>query len=143
MRAAVQLPAYVERVLNGGRDIPLVLLPLLNDLRAARGRPLLSESTLLLLNVGSDPRARQKLPQPHRSGEDIGRLCLELRPRFQLALLGWIRGDDPEASLRQMYGVVERLENAATARGSPPAVVGGRRRHRGAARTRASRPASR
>ena len=52
-RAAVQLPAYVERIRNGGRDVPLVLLPLLNDLRAARGRPLLSESTLLLLNIGS------------------------------------------------------------------------------------------
>ena len=49
-RAAVQLPAYVERIRDGGRDVPLVLLPLLNDLRAARGRPLLSESTLLLLN---------------------------------------------------------------------------------------------
>ncbi|MCE7902002.1 MAG: hypothetical protein DYH20_04905, partial [Gammaproteobacteria bacterium PRO9] len=50
-RAAVQLPAYVERIRDGGRDVPLVLLPLLNDLRAARGRPLLSESTLLLLNI--------------------------------------------------------------------------------------------
>ncbi len=38
-RAVVQLPAYVELIINGGRDIPLVLLPLLNDLRAARGRP--------------------------------------------------------------------------------------------------------
>ena len=37
-RAAVQLPAYVERIINGGRDVPLVLLPLLNDLRAARGK---------------------------------------------------------------------------------------------------------
>ena len=36
-RAIVQLPAYVERIMGGGRDIPLVLLPLLNDLRAARG----------------------------------------------------------------------------------------------------------
>jgi chemosensory pili system protein ChpA (sensor histidine kinase/response regulator) len=115
MRAAVQLPAYVERVLNGGRDIPLVLLPLLNDLRAARGRPLLSESTLLLLNVGSDPRAREKLPQSQRSGEDSTELAAELRPRFQLALLGWIRGDEPESSLRQMYSVVERLERAAVA----------------------------
>ncbi len=115
MRAAVQLPAYVERVLNGGRDIPLVLLPLLNDLRAARGRPLLSESTLLLLNVGSDPRAKTSLPRPEHSGEDIGAVCQELRPRFQLALLGWIRGEDPEANLRRMYGVVERLEHAATA----------------------------
>ena len=115
MRSAVQLPAYVERVLNGGRDIPLVLLPLLNDLRAARGRPLLSESTLLLLNVGGDPRAVGQLPRANPSGEDLMRLAGELRPRFQLALLGWIRGDEPEANLRQMAGVVERLEKAAAA----------------------------
>src|SRR5579871_5295035 len=29
MRAMVQLPAYLERVLGGGRDLALVLLPLL------------------------------------------------------------------------------------------------------------------
>ena len=40
-RAIVQLPAYVERIMGGGRDIPLVLLPLLNDLRATRGNALL------------------------------------------------------------------------------------------------------
>ena len=50
-RAMVQLPIYIERLLGGGRDIALVLLPLLNDLRAARGQPLLSEGTLLLLNL--------------------------------------------------------------------------------------------
>ena len=37
MRAMVQLPGYLERVLAGGRDLALVLLPLLNDLRAVRG----------------------------------------------------------------------------------------------------------
>jgi len=31
MRATVQLPTYLERVLSGGRDLALVLLPLLND----------------------------------------------------------------------------------------------------------------
>ena len=35
-RAMVQLPVYIERLLGGGRDIALVLLPMLNDLRAAR-----------------------------------------------------------------------------------------------------------
>ena len=33
MRSMVQLPTYLERVLSGGRDMALVLLPLLNDLR--------------------------------------------------------------------------------------------------------------
>ncbi len=39
MRAMVQLPTYLERVLSGGRDLALVLLPLLNDLRSVRGSP--------------------------------------------------------------------------------------------------------
>jgi hypothetical protein len=68
--------------------------------------------------VGTDPEARRKLPSLQASGEDIGRLCLELRPRFQLALLSWIRGEEGDAGLRQMYGVVERLERASSG-GSP------------------------
>ena len=35
-RSMVQLPAYLDRVVNGGRDIALILLPLLNDLRSVR-----------------------------------------------------------------------------------------------------------
>jgi chemosensory pili system protein ChpA (sensor histidine kinase/response regulator) len=115
LRAAVQLPAYAERVLNGGRDIPLVLLPLLNDLRAARGRPLLSESTLLLLNVTAPPQLKGAAEAQPSSGEDLATLCQDLRPRFQLALLGLIRGDEASTSLCQMYAVAERLERAADA----------------------------
>ena len=59
MRAMEQLPSYVERVASGARDLPLVLLPLLNDLRAVRGGALLSEGTLLLLNLRSDEPARR------------------------------------------------------------------------------------
>jgi chemosensory pili system protein ChpA (sensor histidine kinase/response regulator) len=57
MRAMVQLPTYLERVLSGGRDMALILLPLLNDLRAVRGHALLSEGTLLLLNLTSEQQA--------------------------------------------------------------------------------------
>lgn len=66
MRAMVQLPSYLERVLAGGRDLALVLLPLLNDLRAVRGNALLSEGTLLLLNLKSDKQAQ---PQSVTEGE--------------------------------------------------------------------------
>ena len=37
MRALIQLPDYLERLERGARDLPMVLLPLLNDLRATRG----------------------------------------------------------------------------------------------------------
>ena len=68
-RAMVQLPVYIERLLGGGRDIALVLLPMLNDLRAARGEPLLSEGTLLLLNL-SPSQVKRKSEKREGSGED-------------------------------------------------------------------------
>jgi len=113
-RAAIQLPAYVERIINGGQDIPLVLLPLLNDLRAARGKPLLSESTLLLLNISSPAQQKAHVQSRKISGEDIAKLCRELRPVFQLALLGWIKSAESGRSLEQIAKIAERLEHAAT-----------------------------
>lgn len=47
MRGTVLLPDYLERLQDGHRDIPIVLLPLLNDLRAARGEAGLGEHVLL------------------------------------------------------------------------------------------------
>src|SRR5258708_17870361 len=88
MRAMVQLPTYLERVLSGGRDLALVLLPLLNDLRSVRGSPLLSEGTLLLLNLKSDQNAA---PQSLTQGEQsitVPQWARRLTPRFQIALLG-------------------------------------------------------
>ena len=46
MRGVVQLPDYLERLQGGHRDIPIVLLPLLNDLRSARGEAALSQDAL-------------------------------------------------------------------------------------------------
>ena len=69
MRAMVQLPTYLERVLAGGRDMALMLLPLLNDLRAVRGNSLLSEGTLLLLNLKSESR-RSRRTDAGRSADD-------------------------------------------------------------------------
>ena len=46
MRGVVQLPDYLERLQGGHRDIPIVLLPLLNELRAARGEAALNQDAL-------------------------------------------------------------------------------------------------
>ncbi len=112
MRAMVQLPTYLERVMSGGRDLALVLLPLLNDLRSVRGSPLLSEGTLLLLNLKSD-----QPPQPQTAGEapiSVARWARRLRPRFQVGLLGLIRGERTEQNLDIMARVAEKLEQVAT-----------------------------
>src|ERR1700676_3186234 len=113
MRAMVQLPTYLERVLSGGRDLALVLLPLLNDLRSVRGSPLLSEGTLLLLNLKSDQPAQ---PQPQQGAPPITveQWARRLRPRFQIGLLGYIRGERTVQNLEILAKVAERLEQVAT-----------------------------
>jgi chemosensory pili system protein ChpA (sensor histidine kinase/response regulator) len=113
MRAMVQLPTYLERVMSGGRDLALVLLPLLNDLRSVRGSPLLSEGTLLLLNLKSDQPA---LPQAQQvdAAATVGQWARRLRPRFQVGLLGYIRGERTVQNLEILAKVAEKLEQVAT-----------------------------
>nr|WP_228760808.1 Hpt domain-containing protein [Lysobacter niastensis] len=62
MRGVVLLPDYLERLQGGHRDIPIVLLPLLNELRAARGEPGLNESVLFSPDL--DRPLPQDLPTP-------------------------------------------------------------------------------
>jgi chemosensory pili system protein ChpA (sensor histidine kinase/response regulator) len=114
LRAMVQLPGYLERVLAGGRDLALVLLPLLNDLRAVRGSPLLSEGTLLLLNLKSE-----EVPVPRRvtAGEPtltVVQWARRMRTQLQLALVGWIRGERVEQNLDALSQVAQSMQEVAT-----------------------------
>ncbi len=114
MRATVQLPTYLERVLSGGRDLALVLLPLLNDLRSVRGSPLLSEGTLLLLNLKSDQPAQPLSQQSGDQSISVAQWARRLRPRFQIGLLGYIRGERTVQNLEILAKVAEKLEQVAT-----------------------------
>ena len=70
MRGAVQLPDYLERLQGGHRDIPIVLLPLLNELRATRGEPGLNESILFAPDL--DRPLPQDLPAPGAAAPVLG-----------------------------------------------------------------------
>jgi chemosensory pili system protein ChpA (sensor histidine kinase/response regulator) len=113
-RAMVQLPAYLERLLGGGKDVALALLPLLNDLRQARDKPSLSEGTLVLLNAGPFAiRGSATLSTPD-VGRGFEKLVQRLRPSFQSALLGWLKGGtEPTQHLDELLRVCMNLERAA------------------------------
>lgn len=92
MRGLMQLPDYLERLAGGHRDVPVVLLPLLNDLRACRGQLALTEAALFRPNLDAflpsqAPAAISEAQAAERRGE-----LAELRLRFQQHMLAWFRG---------------------------------------------------
>src|SRR6185503_12679502 len=115
-RAMVQLPAYLERLVGGGKDVALALLPLLNELRQARDKPSLSEGTLVLLNAGPFERhltQQRGAPAAADVGRGFEKLAHRLRPAFQAALLGWIKGAEPARFLDELLRVAANLERGA------------------------------
>ncbi|MDH5436072.1 MAG: Hpt domain-containing protein, partial [Gammaproteobacteria bacterium] len=108
MRGTVQLPDYLERIQAGHKDVPIVLLPLLNDLRAAAGEKLLSEGVLFVPNLSIVP------PETESSGQDVSQLARKTRHAYQLGLLGWYREKNIETSLAQMANVIQQLRAAVT-----------------------------
>jgi len=71
MRGSVLLPDYLERLQNGHRDIPIVLLPLLNDIRSARALPGINESVLFAFAPDSASATEAELD--HARGSLSGR----------------------------------------------------------------------
>ncbi|CAM5618780.1 histidine kinase OS=Rhodanobacter lindaniclasticus OX=75310 GN=B1991_01440 PE=4 SV=1 [Rhodanobacter lindaniclasticus] len=102
MRGLMQLPDYLERLSSGHRDVPVVLLPLLNDLRATRGLEPLPESSMFHPNLDAflpeqAPAAMSEAYAAAHRAELAG-----LRLRFQHQLLAWFRGQDAAQQLVAM-----------------------------------------
>ncbi|HWP95103.1 MAG TPA: Hpt domain-containing protein [Gammaproteobacteria bacterium] len=114
MRAMLQLPDYLERVISGRRDVPLALLSLLNDLRSVRGQPLLSESSLFMQSLAERGAGGVAAPKPGRRAGDSVALARQVRPKFQSALLGWYKGENATAHLKALGAVAAQLEQAST-----------------------------
>jgi Chemotaxis protein histidine kinase and related kinases len=114
MLGLVQLPGYLERLEKGEPDIPLVLLPVLNDLRAARGVAPASEVVLYAPNLN---RVVEREPVIPGSGNaDIPALVKQQRTRYHHGLLAWYRGEGEEEGLQLVLDVVRRVNAVAGTR---------------------------
>jgi len=109
MRGMMQMPDYLERLQSGHRDVPIVLLPLLNDLRASRGEQSLHESALFtpnldtMLPIGAPGASDPAVAEAHRAE------LAELRVRFQQQLLAWFRGQGNERQLLGMRATLDAI----------------------------------
>ncbi|AMT86361.1 MULTISPECIES: Hpt domain-containing protein [Pseudomonas] len=109
LQALGQLPLYLDRVQSARRDLPLVVLPLINDLRSARGESLLAETSLFspplpeLALLGDGALAALEPP-------DLPNVLRKLRQMLQMALVGLLREQDDQTHLGYLAKVFTRLE---------------------------------
>jgi len=109
MQSILQLPQYLEHLASSQDDFPMVLLPLLNDLRAARGESLLSDTSLFKPDLSpSRISVTGKVSQRLQDPTVLGHLR-KLRQMYQFALAGVIREADLEAHFDYMQKVIQRL----------------------------------
>jgi len=111
MHGILQVPDYLEHLLAGNPDMPVVLLPLLNDIRAARNEALLSEGALFTPDLSvAAPAAEITMSS---GSEDLPALARKLRHNYHLGLLSWFKDNDPKAGLQKIADVITALTQAA------------------------------
>ncbi|KAB0486267.1 Hpt domain-containing protein [Pseudomonas reinekei] len=110
LQALGQLPIYLDRVQGARRDLPLVVLPLINDLRSARGESLLSETSLFSPQLPDLPPLSEDtlaLLEP----AELPSVLRKLRQMLQMALVGLLREQDDDTHLGYLAKVFSRLES--------------------------------
>jgi chemosensory pili system protein ChpA (sensor histidine kinase/response regulator) len=99
---------YLDRLQIGQSDLPLVLLPLVNDIRAARSKSLLPEGAFF------KPELIAELPPiPLFADRMEERELSRLRQLYQTALRNWLRVEKNETPLRRLMVICDALAEAA------------------------------
>ncbi len=115
-RAAVaegllQLSAYLKHLQDGYADLPVVILPTLNNLRAARDAALLSEHLVFLPESGHPDNQQMGTDEyVNLTPERLQQVCTKLRFYFQKALLGWFRDEQASRMLQATGKVAGNLQ---------------------------------
>ena len=108
MQAILQLPSYLEHVKVGRRDLPVILLPILNELRAARGESLMSETALFAPNIDV-PAALTDAELNKFNDPGFAPWLTKLRQMQQTALLHILRSEQESLAIEYLQKVFSRL----------------------------------
>ena len=106
MLALIQLPDYLDKLGADQADIPMALLPSINDLRGSRGAAPLSEAELLV--PASVLAESEMLAADVR--RSLGKIAAKVRPHFHRYLLQWLRDEPSRQGLVGLGRLFHRLQ---------------------------------
>ncbi len=115
MQSILRLPDYLERIELGHKDVPIVLLPLVNDLRAVRSQKLLSESALFNPNLTLGVPDRLMEGDFSMSGAQLKAALKKVRTVYQVSLLNWIKQINGDKALSNIQVLVTKLQTLVSA----------------------------
>ena len=107
--AVVVLPSYLDRLQAGHEDLPILLLPTLNELRATHDEKLLSEGTLFAPELDVIIPELSGSEADHIAESDFPAFARRVRSLYQGALLGWLREQSKNDLLDPMQQVCRTL----------------------------------
>lgn len=110
LRAVLQLPDYLEHIQSGHRDIPIAILPLLNDIRAVKNQDLFSEKLLFLPDLSMHQSGADTEAIDARNNHASKQFAKKLRPIYQFALVKIITEKEVEENLKRLEKVCETFE---------------------------------
>ncbi|WP_276665566.1 Hpt domain-containing protein [Thalassolituus oleivorans] len=120
MQAIIQLPHYLEHVKVGRRDLPVVLLPILNELRSTRGENFLSETSLFTPVIAHNPTLSTEQLAAFEAG-NFSQWLRKTRQMMQAATLQLLQDREPDLARHYLNKLFARLNKALG--GTPQGVI--------------------
>lgn len=109
MQAMLKLPVYLEQIQAQRMENGALLLSLINDMRAARGESLLSQSAVFTPDLSAAKKLSGKLVPLVKDAKKFVAAIIKLRKMYQYAVVQVVRGVDVEDNLKYLAKVSQRL----------------------------------
>ena len=110
VQAIIRLPIYLRQVLATREDRPEALILLLNDLRAAQGRSLLSEGILFTPDLSTIENKKDRQLRVNTNPKALIDLIKRLRQIYQISLIKIIKEDDLPKHYLNLKKVFQRMQ---------------------------------
>ncbi|MEM1410915.1 MAG: Hpt domain-containing protein [Pseudomonadota bacterium] len=110
LEAMVVLPAYLDRLQAGHQDLPLLLLPLINQMRESAGEEPLSEGSIFAPLLDVELPELEFVRKPGFD-EPFEFLTGRLHRQYEKALQNWLQEQDDTSLLSPMQGICETMRH--------------------------------
>jgi len=111
MDAIVVVPSYLDRLQAGHHDLPVLLLPVINELRTAYNANIVSEATLFSPDLDKDIPELERDPQAAgKEFDEPSPVFLDLmKHQYETSLLQWLQRQENIELLQPIHSVCETL----------------------------------